>query len=242
MNDTQWLFELEAMNKEEFDGLEQKRKMADIFKRQVISMLGLNMCPIEDEVTGLLRLPNDDEVLPLAALIGRDDVLKLIDERREEFLNQERAQAQLAGECVDLHDGMSPGFHGVPHDGISMPELTPEELEEFMSDEGDVEFENTNPEVAKALNWASPLDRAVMENVVLVKDDDDSDPNTLTPNKSARTVGQLRDELRQRALDEKAESVASTFEEVDIVSDDSVKMPELDLDAAKLTVTLEEDD
>jgi hypothetical protein len=48
--------------------------------------------------------------------------------------------------------------------------------------------------------------------------------------------------LRQRALDEKAESVASTFEEVDIVSDDSVKMPELDLDAAKLTVTLEEDD
>lgn len=244
MNDTQWVFELEAMNQAEQEKISQYRSVAEIFKKQVIHMLGLDLCPVEDPDTNLLRMPDVDECIPLAAIIGRDDVLKMIEDRMGEYLNQEHTRNQL--ESGDPN-GLGPiRSDGVPAD-IAV-ELTPEELEEFMSDPGDVDFENSHEEVAKALNWASPLDRSVLETVVLNKDDIDAEGDVSGPSQG-RTLGQLRQDLKSDLSAENAAQEGSTlpvdsmeYEEVSIVSDEIPETVSKGTvkEMQKLSVTLEE--
>ncbi|RLI87335.1 MAG: hypothetical protein DRP01_02180, partial [Archaeoglobales archaeon] len=85
MNDTQWVFELEVLNRDEAKRLEDIELMAEMTREQVSSMLGINLCPVEDEKTGLLRMPKPEESIPLAFMIGRDDVLTMIKERQDEY-------------------------------------------------------------------------------------------------------------------------------------------------------------
>lgn len=200
MNDTQWVFEMEALNKEDSERYEDIRMMAEVAKDQFVSALGLNLCPIEDPVTGLLRMPESHEIMPLAVMTGRDDVLGMIKERHEDFINQEEVRAQLAQEGEDYDDGIV--------------ELSPEELQQFMEDEGDVEFDSTPEELKKSMGWGDGLTQAYLENLVLNKDDVEEG----TLDVAARTIGEARADIRKEHAEKKAAPPEMPeAEEVDIV-------------------------
>ena len=184
MNDTQWVFELESMNLEDEEKLKQMSELTEVIRESVANMLGLNLLPVEDEETGLLRKPEQDEYVPLALALGRDDYVKLVMEKREEFANQEQERFKLMEEGL-----LSPGVSS-ESDGII--ERTPEELEEFMKDDGDIDFENTPEEMQKLMDWGSKETQAYLENIVLNKDDIDETATDLQP---ARTIGRARQDL-----------------------------------------------
>lgn len=197
MNDTQWVFELEAMNKEDSERYKDIQMMADIVREQVAGMLGLNLCPVQDEATGLLRMPSSHEIMPLALMTGRDDVLTMIKERHEELATQEEVRAQLSAEGKEYDNGIV--------------ELSPEELEAFMDDPGDVEFDSTPEDLKKAMGWGDGLTQVYLENLVLNKDDIDEG----TLDAEARTIGQARADIR--GAHAQAMAGGCEIEEVDIV-------------------------
>jgi len=185
MNDTQWVFELEAMNVQEKQHYDDIRMISENVRRQVISMLGLNLLPVEDPETKLLRPPEDHECLPLVALIGRDDALQTIKTRQDEYQVQREVQKQL--------EASSP-IRGSKKD-TGVVELSPEELETFMQDEGDVEFENAPEDILKAMKWGGKESQMLLESLVLSKDDLGDDPLVEAP---ARTIGQVRNDWRSK--------------------------------------------
>lgn len=193
MNDTQWVFELEAMNLQDKERYDDIRMLSEITKKQIISMLGLNLLPVEDEKTGLLRQPEEHECLPLAIMLGRDDILAAIKERQEQYHTQEEVREQL--EASDALRGPSEK----PDTGVV--EMTPEELDEFMQDEGDVEFENAPEDLLKSMKWGGRGTQMLLENLVLSKDDLGDDPLVDLP---ARTLGKARldikDSLKKRPV------------------------------------------
>ena len=186
MNDTQWLFELEAMNLQDKERYDDLKLMSEVVKKQVISMLGLNLLPVEDEETGLLRQPKEHECLPLALLMGREEVVMAIKERQEAFRVQEEVRSQLQESGESLGSSESENKSGVV-------EMSPEELEEFMKDEGDAEFENAPEEVYKALNWGGKGTQFFLENLVLAKEDLGDDP---LEEKPVRKIGEARQDLK----------------------------------------------
>jgi hypothetical protein len=187
MNDTQWIFELESMNLQEKQRYDDIRTISEAVRKQVVSMLGLNLLPVEDERTGRLRLPGDEECLPLVLLIGNDNVLAAIKSRTEEYINQQEVLQQLEVADVARKDGVT------VNTGVA--ELTPEALEAFMKDEGDVEFENAPEDLLKAMNWGGRDTQMLLENLVLSKDDLGDDPLV---EKSARTIGRVRSDIKNQ--------------------------------------------
>jgi hypothetical protein len=202
MNDTQWVFELEAMNLQDKERYDELRLLSDITKKQIISMLGLNLLPVEDEKTGLLRQPEEHECLPLAIMLGRDDILSAIKERQEQYGTQEEVRMQL--ETSDVLKGPSEK----PDTGIV--EMTPDELEEFMNDDGDVEFENAPEDLLKAMKWGGRDTQMLLENLVLTKDDLGDDPLVDLP---ARTLGKTRSDIKDSL---KLRPVVSSVEVEDV--------------------------
>lgn len=185
MNDTQWVFELEAMNLQDKEKYDDLRMLSDITKKQIISMLGLNLLPVEDEKTGLLRQPEEHECLPLAIMIGRDDILAAIKERQEQYGTQEEVRAQLESSDALMGSGKA--------EDTGVVEMSPDELEEFMKDEGDVEFENAPEDLRKAMKWGGRDTQMLLENLVLSKDDLGDDPLEDLP---ARTLGRARSDIK----------------------------------------------
>jgi len=190
MNDTQWVFEMETIRQEESKRYEDIRMMADIVRDQMVRMLGLNLCPVEDPETGLLRMPEGHEMMPLAVMTGRDDVLQIIRERHEELMTQEDVRAQLGP--------------GAPEDAGGIVELTPEELQSFMDDSGDVEFDSTPEELQKAMGWGDAFSQQYLESTVLNKDDIEEG----TLDAAARTIGQARADIRREAAKNRESEVA----------------------------------
>jgi len=201
MNDTQWVFELEAMNKEDLDRYKDIELMADIVKDQVVSMLGLNLCPVEDEETGLLRMPTPDEIMPLSVMTGRDDVLSMIKDRTEQLHTQQEVAGQLAASGQVGDDGR-------PVD-TGVVEMTPDELEAFMEDDGDVECDSTPEELQRMMSWGGRDNQALLESLVLNKDD--IEENSLS-DVAARTIGQARHDMKRE------HSQQHIVEHVDLVS------------------------
>lgn len=93
MNETQWIFELEALNSKDERKFEETKLMADIVKKNVIALLGLDLMPVE-EVVGedpngekivRYRRPEEHEIMPLAAFMGREEVMSAVAKRHEEM-------------------------------------------------------------------------------------------------------------------------------------------------------------
>jgi len=200
MNDTQWVFELESMNLEDEEKLKQMSELTEIIRESVANMLGLNLLPVEDVETGLLRKPVQDEYVPLALALGRADYVKMVMEKREEFAMQEQERFKLMDEGL-----LSPG---APSKADDIVERTPEELEEFMKDEGDIDFENTPEEMQKLMDWGSKETQAYLENIVLNKDDIDETATDLQP---ARTIGRARRDLIDEVRKEKSEGNSTSI-------------------------------
>jgi hypothetical protein len=189
MNDTQWTYELWAMNKADEERLQESKFLMDNVKESVVNMLGLNLMPVEDAQTKLLRRPREDEYIPLMLGLGREELVGAVLEARQQLHIQEQVQAQIEREGGTV--GPSPSSSAVV-------EMSPEELESFMRD-GDIEFENTPEEIAKALSWGTRETQLVLENLVLAKEDVDSgDPLEQRP---ARTIGQARKDLIIKSRD-----------------------------------------
>jgi hypothetical protein len=206
MNDTQWVFELESMNLQEKQRYDDIRTISDAVRRQMVSMLGLNLLPLEDEKTGKLRLPEEDECLPLALLIGNDNVLTAIKSRTEEYLNQQAVLQQLSVTEEARKDGKAVD--------TGVVEMSPEELEAFMNDDGDVEFENAPEDLLKAMKWGGRDTQVLLENLVLAKEDLGDDP---LKEKDARTIGAARQDLKKRYGKKTVESRQEVeVEEVDL--------------------------
>jgi hypothetical protein len=105
MNDTQWLFELESLNYGEEKRYDELNIMAKMIREAAVSILGLNLMPIEEELpvelgggldeTGKpimrLRSPNENEIIPLAIMTGREEILSEILKRSKEMGMQDEA-------------------------------------------------------------------------------------------------------------------------------------------------------
>lgn len=193
MNDTQWVFELESMNLEDEEKLGRANDIAEIIREEVLSLLGLNLMPVEDEKTGLLRRPEPEECVPLALAIGRDDFCQMVLEKRQEFATQETERLKLEQESVRSYAGPVPDEDG-------FVEMTADELDEFMKSDSDIEFENTPEEVQQLLNWGSQETQLYLENLVLNKDD--IDEGSMEPQR-ARTIGQARQDLIKEVQQER---------------------------------------
>lgn len=72
--------------------------MAKAAKKAAIQLLGLNILPVEDAETGLLRVREDHEVIPLLAAICREDIAMEIKKRIEDLSAQELAKQELESE------------------------------------------------------------------------------------------------------------------------------------------------
>lgn len=224
MNDTQWVFELEAMNLQDKERYDELRMLSDITKKQIISMLGLNLLPVEDEKTGLLRQPEEHECLPLAVMLGRDDILAAIKQRQDEYRTQEEVREQL--EVSDVLTGSG------KREDTGVVEMSPDELEEFMNDEGDVEFENAPEDFLKSMKWGGRDTQTLLENLVLSKDDLGDDPLEELP---ARTLGKARSDIKGSL---KKRTVVNSIE-VEEVELRSTKGHEVKSDRPAVTLDIE---
>lgn len=203
MNDTQWVFELEAMNLQDVERLDDLRVLSKIVRHQVVTMLGLNILPVEDEETHLLREPEDSECLPLVAFIGREDILTAIKQKRDEYENQQVVQAQLRASDPLRGPGKKVD--------TGVVEMSPEELEQFMNDEGDIEFENAPEDLLKAMRWGDKGSQMLLENLVLSKEDLGDDPFA----SKARTIGKAREDLL-KPYKKRGAASAVQIEEIDL--------------------------
>lgn len=145
MNETQWAFEYESLNIVDEQKYEDLSLMAKAAKKAAIQLLGLNILPVKDEKTGLLRIREDHEVVPLLAAICREEVAKEIAERFEDLQVQESVQEQLKLEAES---------------GINM---TAEAFDEFMS--SDIDFVD-EPEIKRLAVINSPEYKYINNNIV----------------------------------------------------------------------------
>ena len=231
LNDTQWVFELEAMNKEDTDHYKDLSKISEMVKEQLANMLGLNVIPIEDPNTGYLRMPEPDEFVPLSLLLGNDQVLEHAKKQLDEFYTQENVKKQLGHEDV---------FPEVVGEAEHVQELTPEELEAFMQYEGDVEADATPAGLAAAMAWGGKQNQVMLEHLVLAKDDLNDD---VTEPQQVRTIGQVRADLMQEAASRKQPGILS--EEVELIEVDLVSSPissKKSENQSKPIITIESDD
>jgi hypothetical protein len=208
MNDTQWLFSMESANYEESLRQKEKAEWYESMRQQVAYMLGLRVLPVEDPETHLLRWPTLEESVPLSMIVGREDFVQKVIQSQKEMLDQEVALRQVRGEITDDEVlGVSVDMSG------SMPEMTPEELQAFMEDEGDVEFESNPDELSQTLAWAQGNNKLALENLVMNLEDFDNLRDVDGPVR-VRTLGQTKADMLQRAR-------RGTHENVDVSIENS---------------------
>lgn len=147
MNDTQWLMEAESLFLEEEKKYKELGLIAEVVKKTLATYLGLNIMPVQDEETGLYREPEDHEIIPLSVLCGRPEILEgVINKRKEMMVQEEIGEESKSG---------------------AFEELTPEELDETMSD---IDFLSDPIDMEKVLAWNSPASKYVQENIVEIVD------------------------------------------------------------------------
>ncbi len=193
MNDTQWLYEIECTNMQEEARYEELKDITKAIKMEVQSMLGLNINPVEDPKTGLLRLPDENEYTPLLMVTGPAEYLKSVGERIEQYRVQEQVHADLQSEVDGVPTSTTSGVseQGAIGD-IAYEDVTVEDLEAFMDEaSSDAEFENTPEELERMEGWDSTSNRFMADHMVLSKEDlDEHEPDVQG---FARTIGQFRE-------------------------------------------------
>ena len=157
MNSTQWLFELESLYHREETKFEEYTAIGDIIRKSFISMLGLNLLPIEEQI-GVdslgdpivrYRRPKDEEILPLTMFVGREEIIKeVLDRQKAMYSQDEYDELEEAGE--------------VKH-------MTPEELDAFMADDDDIVFDDPD-EARKKRIWNSEGTRLALNSLVEIVD------------------------------------------------------------------------
>lgn len=145
MNETQWMYEHEVLSIEEEHKYEDMALVANAAKKAVINMLGLNLVPIKDEDTGLLRMREDHEIVPLMMFICREDMAMEIKEKYEDMEAQELALAQVEDELKNDS------------------EVTADSFDDFM--DSDLEFIDDN-EAARLAVINSPEHKFISDKVV----------------------------------------------------------------------------
>ncbi len=162
MNDTRWLFEYESMRKSEDDRRDEIKQLFDAFKMTFIELCGLDLMPITDEETGILRRQNslDGEFTPMAIMMGRREWTELISEKITQLQEQEKLEEDL----------------GQPPAGMinTLEELEELERQEVLDGDGDIEFDDPK-DLEKFLIWNSKESKYIREHeIITVHDELDS--------------------------------------------------------------------
>jgi hypothetical protein len=153
MNETQWLFELESLRLSEEDRVKEMKEVLDVVQAALVNMLGLGLMPFKEE-DGTLRQPTRDEFVPLSLLVGRDEWLKELGEKMQEFMEQE----QVAGDLEAPPAGTV----------TSLEELEALEARQKEIEMGsDIEFPDDPDDLQKFVQWNSPENKFIRENLVL---------------------------------------------------------------------------
>jgi hypothetical protein len=94
MTDVWWMLEQEIANKRhEYQGkilTEVATGFFTILNKSIISILGLNLIPVE-EPDGTFREPNDTEIIPFVMAVGHPEFLSDAMDKIEKFQHQKKA-------------------------------------------------------------------------------------------------------------------------------------------------------
>ena len=167
MNDTQWLFEYEGLRYAEERKLEEYQAIAQYIKKGVISMLGLDLFPIEEQV-GVdpmgdpimrYRHPKDNEIMPLSVYIGREEIMSEVAKRHQELALQEGAES---GEVEEEFVGS---------------DMTLDELDDLFggTSDSDISFPTDPEEIRKHRVWNSATTQATLKSMFIDKKDSDDE-------------------------------------------------------------------
>lgn len=156
LNDTQVLAEIENLRLEKERREEEILLIGKFLKRSMVNMLGLNLMPLEDPDTGLLRRPEENEIIPLVALIGNPELLKVMNERQELLAEQEKVEEEMG----------KPG---------KVQELSPEELDDYINE--DLLFVDEK-ELEKHLVMNSPHTQNLIKQVVRIREEVENNDNS----------------------------------------------------------------
>ena len=157
MNSTQVLAELEHLHIEKERREDELLIIGKFVRNAMVNMLGLNLMPIEDPETGLFRRPNENEIIPLVAMIGNSELLKVMSERHDALLEQEKLEEE-----------------GIPV-GEDIQEMSPEELDDYLNE--DLQFVS-DEELEKRLVWNDPHTQNLIKQVVKIREDAENTNNT----------------------------------------------------------------
>lgn len=170
MNDSRWIFEWEGLLLTEEEKREEFIDLFELFKKSIINILGLDITPVLDEETGMLRRPNKDEFLPLSVLCGRKEIVNEMSTKISDMIEQEE---------------------NPPSNTIgSLEEL--EELERSQLDDGDIEFSDDPEALRKFLAWNSQEAKYIRKHVIETIPDE--------PDNTDQVVEQSNDELKDGVI------------------------------------------
>jgi hypothetical protein len=148
MNETKWMFEYEVLRLKEERRAEEVGTMFKAIRKELLNILGLNLMPMEDAETGLLRRPNEFEYIPLAVMTAREGFIEAFVQRTDDLKQQEEAAKDLENEEVL---GKSEA-------------MSEEELDDFMKD--DIVFLDDPVELQKYAVRSAPETKWINDNVV----------------------------------------------------------------------------
>ncbi len=177
MNPTRWAYEIENANIAEEDRVEELKNVFEIIRTTFVHLLGLNLLPVEDKDTQLLRMPEENEIVPLAALIANEGILKEVGERYKRMEEEKASEASMSGSA--------------------QTEATPEDFEAMVA--GDISFDDG---VLNRLNWESEEAKTVRAQMittvtdaasvkpplVTIESDEEDEENTAPPGKRSRVT------------------------------------------------------
>lgn len=146
MNDTQLIAELECLYMKE----ESRAKEIELLKNSIINILGLNMVPVNDPVTGKLRMPEENEIMPLAALIGSPELLSEVAKKHQEMMEEQKVEEELELEGLG-----------------EVKEWTPEELEDFINEDSEFDFIDDPEAFRKHMIWNSLETKQALSSMVV---------------------------------------------------------------------------
>lgn len=154
MNDTKWSFEYETLAIKEKRRVDDLEFLLKVVRNELVMLLGLNLLPLEDPETGLLRRPGENEFVPLSIMTAREGFVEAFLSRNEEFMQQEKAAEDLEKEAKSGESEM----------------MSADELDKFMQE--DITFLDNPEELNKYAAWTTPESQWVQNNVVKKLDDE----------------------------------------------------------------------
>ncbi len=158
MNETQWAFEAESLLLREEERVKEVTSLFQVGEKTLTYLLGLNLLPIKDENTGLLRFREDNEIIPLSIMTGRDAFIKEVGEKVQELEVQEQVEEEIEKEISEQGEL-----------------TTADEFDDFMS--SDIEFLDDEEEVKKRVIRNTPEYKYIMDSIVSrVDDSKESEP------------------------------------------------------------------